>query len=77
MGLKPDPKVSCLFGNYAIHVLVTASGMMRLAAVAMLYVNDGKLIRVGRQKTTSCDRRCESLLELLIAYCFFHRPCQG
>jgi hypothetical protein len=36
------------FCNEAIYALVTAGGMMLRAAVAMLYVNDGKLIRVGR-----------------------------
>ncbi|MFN9109777.1 MAG: MFS transporter, partial [Bacteroidota bacterium] len=46
--LLAGPMVSYLFGNEAIYALVTAGGMMLLAAVAMLYVNDGKLIRVGR-----------------------------
>jgi hypothetical protein len=35
------------FGNEAIYTLVTAGGMMLRAAVVMLYVNDGKLIRLG------------------------------
>ena len=46
--LLAGPMVSYLFGNEAIYALVTAGGMMLLAAVAMMYVNDGKLIRVGR-----------------------------
>ncbi|MFN9109780.1 MAG: hypothetical protein ACK5XN_06895 [Bacteroidota bacterium] len=40
--------VSYLFCNEANYALVTAGGIMLRAAVAMLYVNDGKLIRVGR-----------------------------
>jgi maltose/moltooligosaccharide transporter len=40
--------VTYLFGNEVIYSLVAAGGMMLLAAVAMLYVNDGKLIRVPR-----------------------------
>jgi hypothetical protein len=46
--MRAGPMVSYLFGNEAICTLVTAGGMMLHAAVAMLYVNDGKLLRVGK-----------------------------
>ena len=46
--MRAGPMVSYLFCNEAIYALVTAGGIMLLASVAMLYENDGKLIRVGR-----------------------------
>jgi maltose/moltooligosaccharide transporter len=44
--LLAGPMVSFLFDNQAIYALVTAGFMMLLAAVSMIYVNDGKLIKV-------------------------------
>jgi hypothetical protein len=38
--------VSFLFDNQAIYALATAGFMLLLAAVSMIYVNDGKLIKV-------------------------------
>jgi maltose/moltooligosaccharide transporter len=45
--LLAGPMVSFLFDNQAIYALVTAGFMMLLAAVSMVYVNDGKLIKIA------------------------------
>lgn len=44
--LLAGPMVKYLFHNQAIYALVTAGCMMFMAAIAMFYVNDGKLIQV-------------------------------
>jgi hypothetical protein len=44
--LLAGPMVKYLFDNEAIYALATAGFMMLLAAVSMVYVNDGKLIKV-------------------------------
>jgi len=44
--LLAGPMVTYLFDNHAIYALVTGGFMMLLAAVSMIYVNDGKLIKV-------------------------------
>jgi maltose/moltooligosaccharide transporter len=44
--LLAGPMVSFLFDNHAIYALATAGFMLLLAAVSMIYVNDGKLIKV-------------------------------
>lgn len=44
--LLAGPMVSFLFDNQAIYALATAGFMLLLAAVSMIYVNDGKLIKV-------------------------------
>ncbi|MFM7764748.1 MAG: MFS transporter [Sphingomonadales bacterium] len=44
--LLAGPMVKFLFDNQAVYALVTGGLMMLLAAVSMIYVNDGKLIKV-------------------------------
>jgi maltose/moltooligosaccharide transporter len=39
------PIVSTIFDNQAIHALVLAGTMMLLAALSMIYIVDGRLIR--------------------------------
>jgi maltose/moltooligosaccharide transporter len=44
--LLAGPMVAFIFGNQAIYALLTGGAMMLLAAVSMIYVNDGRLIRM-------------------------------
>jgi maltose/moltooligosaccharide transporter len=44
--LLAGPMVAFIFGNQAIYALLTGGAMMLFAAVSMIYVNDGRLIRM-------------------------------
>lgn len=46
--LLAGPMVKYLFGNQSIYAIITAGVMFLCAAVAMVYVTDGKLIKVGK-----------------------------